>query len=150
MEIYIAEQTIAFLTSWAVGALIGLLFDVFRSLQIVFKPPILLIHFYDISFFIASGCIIFLYSLRSVDGNIRAFIIIGILIGVCLYFFILSKWVLNLLCTLLRYINYILKFIVSFIFSPIIKLFNCILLKSRYFFNILIIKLQFFAKNHLK
>ncbi len=150
MEIYIAEQTIAFFTSWAVGAVIGLLFDIFRSLQIVFKPTILLIHFYDISFFIASGCIIFLYSLSSVDGNIRAFIIIGILIGVCLYFFILSKWVLNLLCTLLRYINYILKFIVSFIISPILKLFNCILLKSRYFFNILRIKLQFSTKNHLK
>lgn len=129
------NQVYVFLIFIMNGLLIGLLFDTFRTIRKSFKTSNIITDFQDIIFWLLTGLLI-LYSLfKFVNGELRGYIFIGLILGYILYLLIFSSIymkisliIINLLKTVLYYIlvkplSLIIGFIKRFIVSPIITFF---------------------------
>ena len=79
----VSEQCSLFLLSVVLGLGIGVFYDVFRTLRIVFPPAAKknAVFVEDIIFMAASGAAIFLYSAVLCRGQVRFFCVIGTLLG---------------------------------------------------------------------
>ena len=84
-----------FLSFIFIGLIISFLFDVFRILRRVYKTPDFITVIQDIMFWIISGFIILFGIFVLNEGKIRAYIFIGIIIGIMLYVAILSRYVMK-------------------------------------------------------
>ena len=114
-----------------IGIFIGIIFDFFRSLRKKVKTSDSLTYIQDTIFFIISGVLI-LYSMYKFNsGEVRLYIFIGILLGILLYFCILSKYVMRIFVIVIE----ILEMILNKIFSPIIIIINFLLKISKRIFN---------------
>lgn len=114
-----------------IGIFIGIIFDFFRSLRKKVKTSDSLTYIQDTIFFIISGILI-LYSMYKFNsGEVRLYIFIGILLGILLYFCILSKYVMRIFVIVIE----ILERILNKIFSPIIIIINFLLKISKRIFN---------------
>ncbi len=108
------------------GAIIGLVFDIFRILRKSFKTSDIITIIEDILFWIITGIII-LYSIFIFnDGEIRFFMFIGILLGVMLYMLILSQHIIKISVRIILTIKRILTFIFKILISPIQAIYKII------------------------
>lgn len=115
------------------GIIIGLIFDFFRAQRRAIKTMNFITYIQDILFWILSGAVIIASAITYTDGEIRSYMVLGLIIGVVFYFTLLSKYVLNLASYIASYMiklaTYITVFMfkwVKIVFSPITKLFNYI------------------------
>lgn len=109
-----------FLAFILIGFTIGLLFDIFRVLRRVYKTPDFVTIIQDIAFWIISGIILLLGIFVINEGKIRAYLFIGLFIGIFFYIAIASKAVMKIGTNILNLFNKI-------VLSPIQKLFKLIL-----------------------
>ena len=73
------------------GILIGFLFDIFRILRKSFKTPNIVTYIEDVIFWVVSALIV-MYSLFVFNnGEFRAYIFIGILLGAVIYMLFFSS-----------------------------------------------------------
>lgn len=108
------------------GAIIGLVFDIFRILRKSFKTSDIITIIEDILFWIITGIII-LYSIFIFnDGEIRFFMFIGILLGVMLYMLILSQHIIKISVRIILTMKRILTFIFKILISPIQAIYKII------------------------
>lgn len=108
------------------GAIIGLIFDIFRILRKSFKTSDIITIIEDILFWIITGIII-LYSIFIFnDGEIRFFMFIGIFLGVMLYMLILSQHIIKISVRIILTIKRILTFIFKILISPIQAIYKII------------------------
>ena len=119
MNNLVVNQTQVFLIFILCGALIGLFFDFFRILRKSFKTPDFVTYIEDILFWILT-CIFLAYSIfKYNNGEIRAFIFIGLFIGITLYILLISKTVIKISTSIILAINQVLKNIIKYISYPI-------------------------------
>ncbi len=104
MEIYVADQTMLFLQSMLLGAVLGVFYDVFRITRIAIKTPSVVIFAEDLVFFFVSAVISFCFMLSINDGQVRAFILLGELLGFTLYYFTVGMLVMKLSRVIIRLI----------------------------------------------
>ena len=102
-EISVADQSVTFLLSIALGGLLCLIYDVFRSIRKTKNYSATAVFFQDITFFVISAILTFIFLLATTAGVLRAYIIIGVLIGAVLMrltfsriFFVVLTFVLKL------------------------------------------------------
>lgn len=83
----VSEQCSLFLLSVILGMGIGVFYDVFRTLRIVFPPAAKknAVFAEDIIFMVVSGAAVFLYAAVLCRGQVRFFCIVGTLLGFTLY-----------------------------------------------------------------
>lgn len=150
----ITNQAYLFLIFVMNGLLIGFLFDVFRILRISFKTKDFVTYIEDIIFWIITGAII-LYSVFVFNnGEIRLFLFLGIAIGVILYMFMFSTYIVKfnvyMIGIIKKIFNYIL-IIIKIPFELIIKLLKKILFKPISFITINVKKtsVKFSKKLHI-
>ena len=90
-------QGAAFLYSLLLGAVIGIIYDIFRIIRMIFNNGKILVFFEDIVFF----CIVIVLSTSFImiagDGALRGIYLIGELCGAVLYFCTISVFVLKLI-----------------------------------------------------
>ena len=110
----VQEQLYCFLMFILVGSIVGILFDIFRVIRQSFTNSDLMTTLEDVIFCIISGSIILISLFLFNNGEVRNYIIIGIVFGLLIYFKLLGK--------ILR--KYLLK-----IFLIIRKIMNIILVK---------------------
>lgn len=90
------------------GVLIGILFDFFRILRKVFKTSDFVTYIEDIIFWILTG-IIFIYSMyKFCDGELRIFMIIGIMIGTLIYMLTISQILIKVLTIIINFLKRII------------------------------------------
>lgn len=100
-----------------IGICIGVLFDIFRIVRKCFKTSDFITYLHDIMFLVTSGFIL-IYSIFIINnGEIRGYIFIGILSGICIYFLTISKYFICILSKIILFIKKIL-------FDPVVKLCN--------------------------
>ena len=87
MEIHLTEQASVFLNSLFLGAVLGCIYDFFRITRLAFVIPSLLVLLEDLMFFLVSSIILFNYLLQSNHGQIRSFILVGVVLGWTIYYF---------------------------------------------------------------
>ena len=104
------------------GVCIALLFDIFRIQRKIFRVYDFITYIQDILFWIISGLILIFVTMKYTNGELRAYMLLGILLGVILYlrcishiFIGINTWVIKLIANILKVF-----------FSPIKKIYKII------------------------
>ena len=108
-EISVADQSVTFLLSIALGGLLCLIYDVFRSIRKAKEYGAVAVFFQDIAFFVVSAVLTFIFLLATTAGVLRAYIIIGIFIGSVLMRLTFSRIFFAILSLLLKLVVKYLK-----------------------------------------
>ena len=95
MNLETINQAYLFLIFIVNGLIIGTIFDIFRILRKSFKTPNIVTYIEDVIFWVVSALIV-MYSLFVFNnGEFRAYIFIGILLGAVIYMLFFSKFVVK-------------------------------------------------------
>ena len=93
MGISVPEQLWTFLYSIAYGVALGVFYDLFRVLRLIFIPSSVSVFIQDVLFWIISGIVTFMYMFSFNDGMIRFYMLCGVFLGWILYYFTLGGWI---------------------------------------------------------
>ncbi len=93
--INIAEQTVSFFISLALGGFFCLFYDLFRAARRVHSFKAFWVFISDILFFTVCAVITFCFLLSLTEGIIRGYFIFGILLGFSAVFFSISRFFLK-------------------------------------------------------
>ncbi len=110
MAIAIAEQTSVFFRSLLLGAVLGCLYDFFRITRLAFIIPSLLVLVEDLLFFLFSTIILFGFMLENSYGQIRYFILLGVLLGWTIYYFSVGALVMKCSAGIIRILRKVFWF----------------------------------------
>lgn len=119
MQSQVLGQLYSFIVFILVGFLIGLLFDMFRISRRTFKTSDIVTSIEDIFFWLLSGLLIIFSLFKFNNGDIRVYIIIGLIAGVSIYILIFSKLIINTLVKIITFIKKIISKIVKIFLIPI-------------------------------
>ncbi len=100
---------------------IGVLFDGYRVLKRKLKLSKWFIFIIDVLFGLMAGIFTFLLLLRSNNGQLRFYLIIGLFIGLWMYYFFISVKVIKVWFIVFEVINQILKFLKQTFYFLVIK-----------------------------
>ena len=89
------NQTYLFIVFTIVGIIIGILFDIFRILRKSFKTNDIVTYIEDFLFWILTGIIILFSMYKFSNGELRFFMIVGIIIGTLMYMITFSKYIIK-------------------------------------------------------
>lgn len=91
-----SNQAYLFVIFTIVGIIIGVVFDLFRILRKTIKTNEIFTNIEDILFWIITGILIIYSMYIFCDGELRFFMIIGIIIGTIMYMITFSKYVIKI------------------------------------------------------
>jgi spore cortex biosynthesis protein YabQ len=111
-------QAIIFLLTVAFGLCVGLFFDCFRVLRRTLRHPWFLTQLEDILFWIAVSLAMFYIMLNENSGEIRFYSILGVFIGMVLYFETLSRLVLPVSVKIVRFIKSVIITVIKILLAP--------------------------------
>lgn len=122
----VTNQAYLFLIFVLNGILIGLLFDFFRILRRSFSGKDWITYLEDVLFWILTGAIL-LYSIFAFNnGEIRLFMLIGVLLGGIFYLLTVSKYIIKISVIIIKAIKNVIN-----------KIFNILFLPFKYFYKLL-------------
>lgn len=128
-------QAKIFFTAICLGIAIGLLYDLIRLTREFLSHNRIIIDIEDSIFWIVVSILVFFISLYQNNGEIRAFFILGISIGLVLYFILASKFFIKIFKVFIHIaIKYLLLFI-KITLTPIILLMKLFKSPIKYFYN---------------
>ncbi len=135
----ISNEFNVFLAFVLIGIIISFIFDFFRILRCVYKTPDFITILEDVAFWLISGIILLLGIFVLNDGNIRAYLFLGLFSGICVYIVFISKNIMKAGTKILNLFN-------KNVFNPIYRVINSII---QIFFNMIkhLIKLLKKIKN---
>ena len=124
----IQNQLFSFFIYVIVGILLGFIFDIFRALRKSIKNSTVATNIEDILFVIISFIIIAMVVQIVSKGELRFYILLGIILGILIYFLSVSKYIITGETWILKSIIKILKSIYNF-FTKFFKKINGLILK---------------------
>lgn len=124
----IQNQLFSFFIYVIVGILLGFIFDIFRALRKSIKNSTVATNIEDILFVIISFIIIAMVVQIVNKGELRFYILLGIILGILIYFLSVSKYIITGETWILKSIIKILKSIYNF-FIKFFKKINDLILK---------------------
>lgn len=83
----LSAQTEIFLLSLGFGFLLGILYDIFRTLRLVISRSAGFTVFMDVFYFIMCAFLVFCFNLVADEGKIRLYVLFGDLLGWLIYYF---------------------------------------------------------------
>ena len=104
------NQTYLFIVFTIVGIIIGVLFDIFRILRKSFKTKDIVTYIEDIFFWILTGIIILFSMYKFSNGELRFFMIIGIIMGTLMYMITFSRYVIKISVFIIKIIKTIIVY----------------------------------------
>lgn len=108
------------------GLLIGLFFDFFRILRKSFKTNDFITYIEDMIFWIVTGLSILYFIFVFNNGEIRFYMFLGIILGVTIYMFLFSSYIIKINVTIINFLKSIIEKIVSILLIPLKLLFKII------------------------
>lgn len=130
----IAIQIYSLLAFTISGIAIGIFFDIFRILRKSFKTPDIITYIEDIIFWIFSGLFFLFVLFKFNNGEIRAYIFLGLLFGVLIYIFTISKYFIKISVTIINFTKKLLLYpikIILNILKIVLKPFSFIVINIR-------------------
>ena len=101
------------------GVFIGLLFDFFRILRKSFKTKDLVTYIEDVIFWILTGISIIYSMCVYCNGEIRFFMVLGIIIGITLYMLTISNYVIKIFVSIILFLKKILEKLIKIVIFPV-------------------------------
>lgn len=125
------EQAELFLMSAGMGILFGVLYDVFRTLRVVFPPlgKVIPTAVCDAVFVTICGFGIYLFSLLFARGEVRAYFALGAALGMTVYLFTVGTVVIGIIRVVFGTVYKILLKVYNIIKIPIVKIKSVIITK---------------------
>lgn len=113
----VSQQMKLFLLSCLFGAPIGIVYDVFRAIRIIFPAGKLIAALEDILFFIIYAVFLMCFTITCARSEFRVYFCIGNMIGFTIYFFTAG----NVVVSIIKRIVMTIKKGLYFVFRPINK-----------------------------
>lgn len=111
------------------GFLISILFDLFRILRKSFKTTDFITYIEDIIFWILATLIILYSIFKFSNGELRAYIFIGIALGIVIYMLLFSKIFIKINLRIINVLKSLIDFLIIKPIKFIIKLLEKLLLR---------------------
>lgn len=111
MAITMSGQTAVFFRSLLLGAAMGCFYDLFRITRIAFVIPAFFVLVEDLLFFLFSSIVLFGFMLENSFGQIRYFILLGVVLGWTLYYFTVGSFVMKCSARIIRAVKAVLAFL---------------------------------------
>lgn len=124
MENIALEQAYLFSIYLISGMLIGILFDIFRSLRKSFSTKDFVTYIEDILFWVVTGIFILFVIFKFNNGEIRIYSILGLLIGFTSYMISISKLFIKLNVMIMDFLKKIIIYPLKIILKLIKKIFS--------------------------
>lgn len=96
MVITVAMQTKMFVTALLMGCVAGVIYDVFRITRVAFRLSWVAVMLEDMLFFLFCAFMLFRYFLYTSGGEVRLFVVGGMLLGWLIYFFTIGSIVMKI------------------------------------------------------
>lgn len=126
MGISISEQLTVLLYSLTVGALVCVLYDLFRILRIMFGAGRLLLFLEDLLFCLLAAGVVIIFLFHANSGEIRWFAMAGAVVGFFVYYNTVSRFFIFVMMKFIRLLKTVLKFVFKVTVAPIVKFFKLI------------------------
>lgn len=94
MILTIEAQFISLIMSVFAGLAIGILFDLYRTINLYTKPSKAFLYFMDLLFWIVTASVVFIILLGANFAQIRIYTFAGMAIGIFIYFKLFSEYIL--------------------------------------------------------
>jgi spore cortex biosynthesis protein YabQ len=114
-----SRQTLLFLSTVGVGAVIGVLYDLFRVLRKTAAHNNAVVQMEDLIFWLAATLLMFYFMLVKNYGEIRFFAVLGVAVGMALYFCTVSRWLVGALVALTDYIKRVVAAVIRLVLWPV-------------------------------
>ncbi len=118
MILSLSEQSRIFLYTVAMGMAMGFFYDVIRLLRTVLRHTTLWIQAEDMLYWAICLFLVFSGTLRTGQGQMRLFLPLGIFLGGCLYFALLSRFTLSFGRCVLRFLGRLVRLIGQIVVTP--------------------------------
>lgn len=135
----IGAQTEIFFFSLGFGFLLGILYDVFRTLRIIISDAKGFVIATDLSYFTVCSFLMFCFNLIVDNGRVRVYVVVGEILGWMIYYFSLGTVAIKLT-------NSVSRFFKSRIFAPVRRFFGALRKKMSSFGK----KAKKYLKNTIK
>lgn len=109
------EQLYSFGIFFLSGIITGILFDIFRVIRKSFKISDIHTYIEDIIFGIITGIFLIFMSFIYNKGNIRFYMFIALILGLCAYFYTISKYFIKINVKILCFFKYLISKIIYII-----------------------------------
>lgn len=110
---YVSEQLIEFIEFLLIGIIIAIIFDFFRAYRKVKNVSFIVLALQDVLYFAIATIILIFGIIYLLSSNIRLYIYIAIFLGAFIYITFLSKYILKIYILLFKFINGLIKFLIS-------------------------------------
>lgn len=153
MKITNGQQLYELFLSCGMGFLLGLYYDVFRVIRLIMKPGAKSIFFQDLFFFVSSAILTFLFSLSIMDGEMRFYLFLGLIVGFGAYYLTIGRLVMKFAGAVVKAFLKAWHVFWSLIFAPFRWLGKLLARPLRFLGNVLAFiprKIQSFLKKGLK
>lgn len=132
----VSEHTSLFLLSVVMGAALGVVYDCFRVVRILFPPAAesKSVAAGDIIFWLMYGFCVFCYAAAFGRGQVRFFIVLGSFIGFVLYILTVGNLITGIIRRIVTAFYNLLHKVYSFAIEPFVKSFKIICQKVLQFF----------------
>jgi len=118
----LSQQFLAFGLTIALGILMGVFFDFYRVLNRLLHPPRLVIQVGDLLFWLVLTGVVFTILFLGNWGEVRAYVFLGLALGLVIYFKWFSRLFIRLFNRVLRLVGRVLRFVGQIVGWPIRRL----------------------------
>lgn len=101
------------------GAAAGFIYDLFRLKRKALKTKAFLIGLEDIIFWVLTALLVFTAAYFSNEGEVRLHFIFGALLGVIIYYWMFSHWVVEILTFLVKAVLWPFAFLIKVLKPPV-------------------------------
>lgn len=105
----LSQQFMGFGLAIALGILIGILFDFYRISNCLLRPPIMVTRISDLLFWLLMTAVVFYSLLLGNWGEVRAYIILGLIFGLIIHVRCFSQTLLRLANRFFRFLGHLVK-----------------------------------------
>lgn len=105
----INEQIELFIKCVGLGCVFGIYYDFFKSFRVVLKAKVLLSVIFDMLFWFCTSATLFVFLINFAVGENRGYIIFGVLLGILIYHFSLSRFIINIFVAIVSILCKILE-----------------------------------------
>lgn len=130
MDNIILSQLYSLLIFTITGIIIGVFFDIFRILRRSFKTPDIITYIEDILFWIFTGVFFITVLFKFNNGEIRSYVLLGLIFGIIVYMIIISKYFIKINIKIIKIIKKTLAYPIKIILKIIKPFFSIFLGKS--------------------
>ncbi len=124
MEVFVADQTVLFLGALAIGFILGFLMEPLRIYRLMVHPSTVAVFFQDILYWFFCAVCSFVFILTVNSGQLRIFLVLGIVIGMTVYFLTIGALIMKVSKAIISFLRRGLRFLNRKITYPAVKVYE--------------------------